>query len=66
MPEKTEAQKRAQQKYMDKFTVAQIRMTKEAHAAAQEHARECGESLSGFVNRAIKETIKNDTEHAQK
>lgn len=60
MPEKTEAQKRAQRNYMEKFVVARVRMEKAAHEAAQAHAEARGESLSGFINRAIEETMERE------
>ena len=38
MPEKTEAQKRAQKNYMDKFVRVEIRMTAEQREEVQAHA----------------------------
>lgn len=60
MAEKTEAQKRAQKAYMGKFVRVEIRMTPEDRAAAQAHAEAQGESINGFINRAIAETIERD------
>ncbi len=60
MPEKTEAQKRAQKKYMEKFTVAQIRMERDKYHAVQAHAAGQGESTTAFINRAIDETMERD------
>ena len=60
MGEKTEAQKKAQQKYMEKFVRVEIRMDAEQRNAMQIHAKKRGESVNGFVNRAIIETIKRD------
>ena len=60
MAEKTEAQKRAQQKYMDKFVVARVRLPKEDHEKVKDHAERMGESLNGFVGRAIHETMERD------
>lgn len=62
MAEKTEAQKRAQKAYMGKFVRVEIRMTPEDREAAQVHAVAQGESLNGFINRAIAETIERDKE----
>ena len=53
MPEKTEAQKRAQKNYMDKFVRVEIRMTAEQREEVQAHAEAQGESTNGFINRAI-------------
>lgn len=62
MAEKTEAQKRAQKAYMGKFVRVEIRMTPEDREAAQVHAEAHGESVNGFINRAIAETIERDKE----
>ena len=60
MGEKTEAQKKAQKKYMEKFMVAQIRMERDKYHAVQAHAEAQGESTTGFINRAIDETMERD------
>lgn len=60
MGEKTEAQKRAQEKYMEKFAVARVRMEKAQYDIVQEHAASRGESVSGFINRAIENQIERD------
>lgn len=60
MPEKTEAQKRAQQRYMEKFTVARVRLTKDEHEQVKTHAQNQGESLSEFAKRAMFETMDRD------
>ena len=57
MAEKTEAQKKAQQKYMEKFAVARVRMDRAKYDAVQAHAEAQGESVNGFINRAIDETV---------
>ena len=62
MPEKTEAQKKAQEKYMQKFSVARVRMEKSKNEGAQPPADARGESVNAFINRAIDETMKRDTE----
>ncbi|MCC8075039.1 MAG: hypothetical protein LIO95_03710 [Clostridiales bacterium] len=61
MPEKTAAQKKAQQRYMEKFSVARVRMGKEEYDHVQAHAQAMGESVNAFINRAIAETIERDT-----
>lgn len=60
MPEKTEAQKRAQKAYMEKFAVARVRMDREKYEAVQAHAEARGESVNAFVGRAIEETMQRD------
>ena len=60
MPEKTEAQKRAQKAYMEKFAVARVRMDREKYEAVQAHAEAHSESVNGFINRAIEETMERD------
>ena len=60
MGEKTEAQKKEQQKYMDRFAVARVRMDRERYDAVQAHAEARSESVNGFINRAITETMERD------
>lgn len=62
MAEKTEAQKRAQKVYMEKFAVARVRMDREKYEQIQAHAEAQGESVNGFINRAIDETMERDGE----
>ena len=61
MVEKTEAQKRAQKAYMDKFVRVEIRMTPERRSVVQAHAEAQGESTTAFINRAIDEAMQRDT-----
>ena len=60
MSEKTEAQKRAQKNYMEKFARVELRMTQERRDAVQAHAEAHSESVNGFINRAIEETMERD------
>ena len=60
MPEKTEAQKRAQKVYMGKFARVELRMTQEKREAVQAHAEAQGESVNGFINRAIESQMERD------
>lgn len=60
MPEKTKEQKDSQKKYMSKFARLQIRVDKEKHKQIQDHAESRGESVNGFVTRAINETMERD------
>ena len=60
MVEKTEAQKRAQKAYMEKFVRVEVRMTPERRSIVQAHAEAQGESMNSFIGRAIDETISRD------
>ena len=60
MPKKTAAQKKAQQKYMEKFVRVEIRMSPEQRAALQSCAAKCGESVNTFAVRAIQEAMERD------
>ena len=60
MPPKTEAQKRAQQRYMASVATIQVRTTPEEREAIQAHAKAGGESVNGFIQRAIRETMERD------
>ena len=59
-PRTTEAQKRAKRKYMEKFVEIKVRMTPERRSAVQAHAEAQGESTTGFLNRAIDESMERD------
>ena len=56
----TEAQKRAKQKYMERYVEIKVRMTPERRAEVQEHAQTQGESATAFINRAIDEQMVRD------
>ena len=59
---KTDAQKRATQKYDTKaYDRVALIVPKGKKAELQAHAESRGESLNGFVNRAIDETVRRDT-----
>ena len=60
MAEKTAAQKRAQKAYMEKFAVARVRMDHEQYERVQAHADSQGESVNGFINRAIVNQMEQD------
>ena len=60
MTMKTEAQKQAQRRYMAKVATVQIRTTTEQRDAIKVHAEARGESVNGFVNRAISEAMERD------
>lgn len=67
MPEKkssyrgfTEAQAKAHKRYMQGFVEVKVRMTPENRETIKAHAQATGESVNGFINRAITETMKRD------
>ena len=60
MPPKTEAQKKAQRKYMEAVATIQIRTTTDYREQIKAHASARGESVNGFINRAIEETMERD------
>lgn len=60
MAEKTEAQKKAQKKYMEKFMVAQVRMEREKYSRIQAHAEQQGQSVNAYINAAIDEKMSRD------
>ena len=58
---KTEAQKRATQKYDAKaYDRIELKVAKGKKAELQAYAETNGESLNGFVNRAIDEAVERD------
>ena len=59
-PGYTEARARANKKYMEKFVEVKVRMTPERRSTVQAHAEAQGESTTGFINRAIDETMERD------
>lgn len=62
MPGKTDAQKRAQEKYMEHISRVEITMSTEKRQRLQAHVKRQGESVNAFVNRAIDETMERDVE----
>lgn len=57
----SKAQQRAVSKYMkENYDEIKIRMGKGRKAVIQAHAQAQGESVNGFVNRAIDETMDRD------
>ena len=58
----SKAQQKAVAKYMkNNYDELKIRVSKGNKDIIKAHAAEQGESLNGFVNRAIEETIKRDS-----
>lgn len=59
----SEAKKRANAKYNAKaYDRIELKVKKGEKDKIKSHAESNGESLNGFVNRAIEETIQRDTE----
>lgn len=56
----TEAQARAHKKYMKDVATIQIRTTAERRDEIKAHAQARGESVNGFIGRAISEAIDRD------
>ena len=59
-PKKTEAQQKAQKKYMEKLSRVEITMPPERKQRIQDHVKKTGESVNAFLNRAADETIERD------
>lgn len=62
------AQRRATDKYLEKFDEIRMRTPKGNKAIIQSHAESRGESVNSFLNRAAQETMERDnaTEAATK
>lgn len=58
----SEARKRANEKYIGSQDEIKVRVPKGRKAELQSHAEEQGESLNGFIVRAVDETIERDNE----
>ena len=58
----SEAQKKASAKYLEKLDEIRIRMPKGKKDAIQAHAGIHSESVNGFINRAIQETMERDND----
>ena len=56
----TEAQLKASKKYHEKFELIQFRVPKGKKQVLQKHAAQCGESLNGFLNRAVDQALSAD------
>ena len=60
MPERSDALKKAQQKYMERFSVARVRMDHARYERVQAHSAAQGESVDGFSNPAIDHEMERD------
>ncbi|MBP5555899.1 MAG: hypothetical protein J6X94_13635 [Lachnospiraceae bacterium] len=56
----TEARRRANKKYNNKFVEVKVRMVPERRTIVQEHAASMGESTTAFINRAVDEALARD------
>lgn len=62
----SKAQQKAVSKYMkENYDVYQIRMKKGQKNAIKAHAETRSESVNGFINRAIQETMERDSAHQE-
>ena len=56
----SEAQRKATDKYLEKFDEMRVRVPKGRKETVKTHAEAQGESLNAFINRAINETMERD------
>ena len=56
----TEARKRANKKYNNRFVEIKVRVTPEKRSIIKEHAESMGESATAFINRPIDEAMARD------
>ena len=64
MSERSQALKKAQQKYMEKFSVARVRMDKERYEAVQAAAASQGQSVNAYINQAVSERMERESQQA--
>ena len=58
----TEARRRANKKYNDRFVEIKVSVTSEKRSIIQKHAASMGESATAFINRSIDEAMERDKE----
>lgn len=64
---RTQAQLAASRKYhQEKLEEIKFRVPKGKKAVIQEHAQLCGESVNGFLLRAVEETMQRDQQAEEK
>ena len=56
----SEARRRANDKWREKFELIQFRVPKGKKQVLQEHASQRGESLNGFLNRVVDQALSAD------
>ena len=59
----SEAQKRASKKYLEGLDELKVRMPKGKGQRVKDHAAKNGESVNGFVNRAIDEAMEREKQN---
>lgn len=57
----TESQKNATYKYLQGLDRIEVKLPKGSRERIKAHAEKMGESVTGFISRAINETMENDT-----
>lgn len=65
MSPRSDALKKAQKAYIEKFFRIEIRVTEEERDGIQAHAAARGESVNEFIKRAIREMIRMDDKIGQ-
>ena len=65
MSPKTDAQKKAQKKYMENVATIQIRTNETHRDEIKAHSKARNESVNTFILRAIDQAIKQDNEKAE-
>lgn len=61
----SEAQRKATDRYLEKFDEMRIRVPRGRKAEIKDHAGLHGESLNSFIVRAIDETMERDAQNAE-
>ena len=61
----SEAQRKATDKYLEKFDEMRVRVPKGRKEAVKAHADTQGESLNAFINRAITATMERDNKEGK-
>ena len=61
MPEKSEAQKRAQKAYMEKFARVELRLSVEQRDQIKSHAAADGLSVNAWIGQAIEEKLQKES-----
>lgn len=59
----SEAQRKATDKYLEKFEELRARVPKGRKAEIKAHAESRGESINGFINRAIETVMQQEKAH---
>ena len=57
----TEAQARAHKKYISRFVEVKVRMEPERRNLIKDYAAAVGESVNGYINKAVDERMERET-----